>query len=281
MIRKLARIPGLSFVLQSTLLAALAGIPFVHAQQPDAQPPSTQPAPTQQPDAQPPSTEQPQAQQPSDQSSSSSQEAPAEETVPLHRKKVVTYSKWTFNAGGGASLTNGNTANFVRGGGGVGAVGVSRNASRYLGLRLDFQFDNLPLRTSALQLAQAPAATNHAYTLMLDPIINISASKNWGGYILGGGTFLHRSGKLDSSSAIPGSACNNFFTWWGHCFNNSLPITGNFLHSSQNEFGANFGGGITRQLTPKFQLYAEFRYVHAKHNNITTDFRPITVGLRW
>jgi len=267
MIRKVARIPGPSAVLQMLLLAAIAGVAPIHAQ--DA--PAAQQAP--------PSQSQTQPQQPDQQAGN--QEATPEESTPMRKKKAKGYDKWTFNAGGGGSLTNGNTQHFVRSGGGIGAFGVTRNGSRYLGLRLDFQFDNLPLRSSALQLAQAPSATDHAYTLMLDPIINIPATKVWGGYVLGGGTFLHRSGKLDSSSAIAGSACNNFFLWWGHCFNNSLPINGNFLHSSQNEFGANFGGGITRKLTPKFELYGEFRYVHAKHNGITTDFRPITVGLRW
>jgi|SRR3954451_1037144 len=284
MIPQFARIPRFTFVLLCILLTAFAGVPSTHAQQtPDQQPqaPAQDPA-AQPPQAPPPQAPPPQAQTPqADQQSSSSQET-QEEVGPVRKKKQAhPYNKWTFNVGGGASLTNGNTQNFVRGGGGVAAVGATRNANRYLGLRLDFQFDNLPLRTSALQAAQASSANSHAYTLMLDPIINIPISSNWGGYVLGGPTFLRRSGKLDNSSAIPGSACNSFFLWWGHCFNNSLPINGNFLHASQNEFGANFGGGITRKLTPKFELYAEFRYVHGKHNNITTDFRPITVGLRW
>lgn len=264
MTRKFVRISG--FVVQSCLLAALAGVSPIHAQDAPAQQPST------------PQTQQ-QPAQPTGQAGS--QEATPEETIPMKRKKPKGFDKWTFNAGGGGSLTNGNTQHFVRGGGGIGAFGVARNGGRYVGLRLDFHFDNLPLRSSALQAAQAPGATDHAYTLMLDPIINIPASKVWGGYVLGGATFLHRSGKLDSSSAIPGSACNNFFLWWGHCFAASLPINGNFLHSSLNQFGENFGGGITRKITPKFELYGEFRYVHAKSNGITTDFRPITVGLRW
>ena len=45
---------------------------------------------------------------------------------------------------------------------------------------LDFQFDNLPLRTSALQAAQATGATNHVYSFTLDPIINIPVSSNLG-----------------------------------------------------------------------------------------------------
>jgi len=261
MIRKLATIPGLRFL--AFLMTVPMGIAVVHAQQPSAQqPPAAQPQTQQQPDQ------------------SSSQEASPEETT-RPQKKPLDYKKWSFNVGGGASLPNGTTNTYVRGGGGIAAAGAARNYSKYFGLRLDFQFDNLPLRTSALESAQAPGATDHVYSLMLDPIINIHASKNWGGYLVFGPSFLHRSGKLDSSSAVPGSACNGFFTWWGHCFDSSLPINGNFLHSSQNEFGYNFGGGITRKIRPNMDFYAEFRYLHGKHNNITTDLRPITIGIRW
>jgi opacity protein-like surface antigen len=261
MIRKLATIPGLRYL--ALLMTVPMGIAVAHAQQPSAQqPPAAQPQSQQQPDQ------------------SGSQEASPEETT-RPRNKLRDYKKWTFNVGGGASLPNGTTNTYVRGGGGIAAAGAARNYSKYFGLRLDFQFDNLPLRTSALESAQAPGATDHVYSLMLDPIINIPASKNWGGYLVFGPSFLHRSGKLDSSTAIPGSACNGFFTWWGHCFASALPINGNFLHSSQNEFGYNFGGGITRKIRPNLDLYVEFRYLHGKHNNITTDLRPITIGIRW
>jgi opacity protein-like surface antigen len=273
MIRKFRTVPGLGLISSAIVMAMLAGVPTVSAQQ-------TEQAPAQQPQTQPPQPQQPEAQQPADQQSgSNSQEASTEETT--RTRKVKNYKNWTFNVDGGASLTNGTTAQFVRGGGGIIGGGVTRNASKYFGLRLDFQFDNLPLRNSALELAQAPSAINHAYTLMLDPVINISASKNWGGYIVFGASFVRRSGKLDSSSAIPGSACNPFFTWWGDCYASSLPISGRFLHENQNELGYNFGGGITRKVRGNTEVYVEFRYVHGKHNGFSTDFRPITLGVRW
>lgn len=263
MIRKFATIPGLGLFQSAILALMFPGVAAVHAQQT--------------PPAQPPAQSQTQ-QQPGQ---SSSQETSQEETGPSRRNKPRNYKKWSFNGGGGANLPYGTTRTYVRGGGGVAAVGAARNYSKYFGLRLDFQFNNLPLRASALELAQAPGANSHVYSLMLDPIINIPVSKNWGGYLVFGPSFYHRSGKLDSSTAIPGSACNGFFTWWGHCFANSLPINGNFLHSSQNEFGENFGGAITRKIRPNLDFYVEFRYMHGNHANITTDTRPITVGLRW
>jgi opacity protein-like surface antigen len=264
MIRKFAKVPELRFALVVTFLMILAGATTVRAQQTPA--PSTPAQPAQ---------AQPQPEQ------SSSQDTAADEETSRRKSKPRNYNKWTFNVGGGASLTNGVTTQFVKGGGPIGAAGAARNFSKYFGLRVDFQWDNLPLRDSALQLAQAPGATSHVYSFTFDPIINIPVTKVWSGYAVIGPSYFHRSGKLDSSTAVPGSACNAFFTWWGTCFNGSLPLNKDFLSASQNEFGYNFGGGIARRITPKFEFYGEFRYLHGKRNGITTDLRPITIGLRW
>ena len=153
--------------------------------------------------AQQPPAQQPSAQQPADQSSS--QEASTEETTRTRKAKVHDYKNWTFNVGGGASLTNGTTTKFVRGGGIIGAAGVARNYGKYFGFRLDFQLDNLPLRNSALGLAQAPGATSHVYSFTLDPIINIPVTKVWSGYAVFGPGYFHRSGKLDSSDRGSGN----------------------------------------------------------------------------
>ncbi len=271
MIRKFATVPGYRVTLALVLTTILTGATTLRAQ-------TTTPPP---PD-QAPSTQQP-ANPPAAQTSANpaTQEATPEEINSLHKVKVKGYKNWTFNAGGGANLTNGNTKNFVRGGGGALEAGAARNFSKYFGLRMDFQWDDLPLRDSALFLAQAPGGTSHVYSLSLDPIINIPATPTWGGYVLAGPSYYHRTGKLDSSTAIPGSACNPFFGWWGTCRSVSLPINGNFLSASQYEFGENFGGGITHKITDRFEMYLEFRYLHGKHSSITTDLRPITIGLRW
>ena len=275
MILKFAKVPSYRVVLMLILLTILAGATSVHAQQTPAQQPATQQPPAQQPPAQEPSA-QPQPQSPQ----SGVQESSSEE-VPGRKPKVKDYKNWVFNVGAGASLTNGTTAKFVRGGGFVVDGGAARNYSKYFGLRADFQFDNLPLRTSALQSAQAPSATSQVYSIHLDPIITIPVTKVWGGYILAGASFFHRSGKLQSSTALPGSACSPFFLWWGPCSNGNLPLNGSFLNSSQNEFGENFGGGVTRKISTNMEIYAEFRYLHGKRSGITTDLRPITVGVRW
>jgi opacity protein-like surface antigen len=206
---------------------------------------------------------------------------PADEESTSRRKKAHNFKTWTYNVGAGANIDSGTTRQFVRGGGVVGNVGVARNANKYLGLRADFIFADLPLKDSALQLAQANSATSYALDFTLDPIINIPVTSKYGGYVLFGPGYFHRSGSLSGDTTVPGSPCNAFFIWWGTCFNSSLPLNGKFTDSSQNQFGYNFGAGVTRKTPSGVEIYAEFRFTHGSHNGITTDVRPITIGVRW
>jgi len=221
------------------------------------------------------------AQQAPDSQQPAAQENPEPESTSRRKARPRDYRNWTFNVGVGANLPNGTTKTFVKGGGVGGAAGVARNYSKYFGFRLDFIGANLPLRTSALQLAQAPSGTDYVYGVTLDPIFNIPVTKKYTGYALVGPAFYHRSGKLDSSTVVPGTACSAFWTWWGTCFAGSVPLNKNFLATHQNEFGFNFGGGVARKVGQRLEIYGELRYLHGKHNGITTDLRPITIGVRW
>jgi opacity protein-like surface antigen len=230
--------------------------------------------------ANPPATSTPTPQQPTTQQPDTSQE-PAEEDTLGRRVKPKEYKNWTYNVGFGANIDSGGTKTFVRGGGLDGTVGVARNANKYLGLRADFIFENLPLRDSTLELAQATGATSYALDFTLDPIINIPVTKLYGGYILFGPGYFHRAGTLNGDTAVPGSGCNSFWTWWGACSNVSIPLSNSFESSSQNEFGYNFGAGVTRKMPSGAEIYVEYRITHGSANNTTTDTRPITIGVRW
>lgn len=288
MIRKSA-VFSLSSIVRGIFLAAiLAGGMTAFAQTPDQQnsgqqnpdqqnPGQQQPTAQQQPAAEQP----PAAQQPPANSQSGSQEATPEEITVRHRVKPKEFKNWNFNVGAGANVDSGPTKRFVRGGGLSFGGGVARNYSKYFGFRLDVLYNDLPLRNTAFQLAQATGGNSHAYSVTLDPIINIPVTKLWSGYVVFGPSYLHRSGKLDSSTAVAGEACNPFYAWWGRCFAGSLPLTVNFLRESENQFGYNIGAGIARKVYNNIEIYADFRIIHGNHNGITTDVRPITMGVRW
>jgi opacity protein-like surface antigen len=236
---------------------------------------------TQAPASQAPATQTPAAQQPAP-PAAPAQESSEEETSTSRRKaKPHDYRNWTFNVGGGANMGSGTTKIFVKGGGGAVSAGVARNYAKYFGIRLDGVWADLPLRSSALQLAQAPGASDYVYGLTLGPIINIPVTKKYAGYFLVGPGYFHHSGELDSSTFVAGSACNPFWTWWGTCRNGSVPITGNFEKTSQNEFGFTFAAGVSRKVSDRLEIYGEYRYLHAKHDDTTIGVQPITVGIRW
>ena len=232
------------------------------------------PAPA--PAAQQPAQPNPAAQQPA-----GGQEPAEEESIPGRKPKPHDYKNWTFNVGAGANLGGGTTRTYVRGGGFVGTLGVARNANKYLGLRADFFYADLPLRDSAQQLAQATGATSYALAVTLDPMISLPVTKVFSGYVLIGPGYYHRTGSLDGDTTVPGSACNGFWVWWGACANSSIPLSGSFVNSTQNQFGYNFGGGVARKFPSGAEIYLEGRFMHGSHNGITTDFRPITIGFRW
>ena len=260
MIRKFLTVP--SVTITAIFAMILAGATTLCAQQNSAEQPSGQPAQAQQ-----------QPQQPSIQETQEQEE----ETSSSRKAKPKEYKNWTFNVGGGASLMNAATQTFVRNGGVVAGGGVTRNYGKYLGLQAQFQWNNLPLRTSALRSAQAPGGTAYLYSVMLDPIINIPVTKVWGGFVVIGGSYYHRGGTLDSSTVIRGTGCSPFYHWWGTCRNGSIPEAGNFLSTSQNDLGFNGGFGVTRKIRGNMDFYAEFRYLRSS----ATSLRPITIGLRF
>ena len=200
--------------------------------------------------------------------------------TPTRRVKIRDYRTWLFNAGAGANLPNGTTEQYVRGGAPVADVGAARNFSKYFGFRMDLSWTDLPLRTSALQLAQASSGSDHVYGLTFDPVVYIPVTSVYSGYALIGPGFFRRSGEIDSSHAVPGGGCNAFWDWWGTCLNGSLPL-GTFQKENQNQFGFNYGGGIARKVTDKIDLYTEFRALHGSRHGNTTDARTLTIGLRW
>src|SRR6202035_5810808 len=113
----------------------------------------------------------PAAQQPAAQTPDKSQEPADEESTSRRKAKPRDYKNWSYNVGFGANVDSGTTRTFVRGGGYVATAGVARNGNKYLGLRGDFFFANLPLRDSALRLAQATGDSSYLFAFTVDPIV--------------------------------------------------------------------------------------------------------------
>jgi hypothetical protein len=286
MMGKFASMTATASLLTLLVLIILLGAQGVAQTAPAEQTPAPAPAApapaAQQPAAPNPAATAPAATAPAAQQPDTGQE-PSDEISSSRRKKPRDYKNWVYDVGGGANLDSGATKTWVRGGGLVGTAGVARNANKYLGLRADFIFADLPLRDSTENLAQATGARNYAYAIALDPIINLPVTKVYSGYVLLGASYIHRAGNLSGSTIVPGLGCNAFWNWWGSCQNStvSIPLSGSFVNSSLNQFGYNLGGGVARKMPSGVEIFGEVRLMHGTHNGITTDFRPITIGFRW
>jgi opacity protein-like surface antigen len=271
MIGKFATASALALLVLIILMAAQG-----FAQTTPATPPAAQDPAAQAPPAQAPAAPAQAAQQPA------SGQEPADEASLRRKVKPKDFKNWTFNVGAGANVDSGTTRDWVRGGGFGGSIGVARNVNKYLGLRADGIFADLPLRDSTQELVGASGATSYAYAITLDPIINVPVTSLYSGYIVFGGNYVHRAGKLDDDTTLPGSPCNGFWRWWGVCEGNgSISLSNNFVNANENQFGYNFGAGVTRKMPSGVEIYAEYRILHATSNGIASDFRPITIGFRW
>lgn len=268
------------FLTATSLTLLLMVVSGIHASAQDAPPAQSPAVPAPAPAQQPPVPATPAAQQPAAQPDHS-QEPADEISSSMRRQRARDYKKWVYNVGAGANIDSGATKTYVRSGGGLGTAGIARNANKYLGLRADFFFTNLPLRDSTLELAGATSANNYALAFTLDPVINFPVTNLWGGYILFGPGYYHRFGTLNDDSTTPGSACNHFWTWWGACSSLSVPLNNSFVNSSLNQVGYNVGVGVTRKMPSGVEVYAEFRLNHASGDYTTTDYRPVTLGVRW
>ena len=90
------------------------------------------------------------------------------------------YKNWAYNVGGGASLTNGNTAHYVRGGGGIAAPEWPATPTSILDCASTSSSTIFPCARPRCRPRRRPGATDHVYSLTLGPIINIPVTEGLG-----------------------------------------------------------------------------------------------------
>jgi len=117
-----------------------------------------------------------------------------------------------------------------------------------------------------------------------------SSEHPFGGYVLGGLGIYHRIVQLTSPSVGYTTVCDPY---WYVCYPGLVSVDTIIGDRSSNDFGMDFGGGITFGHEAKF--YVESRYHYVWGRTITTDagtacaggcttnagYFPLTFGVRW
>ena len=108
--------------------------------------------------------------------------------------------------------------------------------------------------------------------------------KSVGVYFIGGGGWYHRSASLSEEVVTgQGVSCSPEWLWWGFNCSSGLVTSNQTITSfSVSSMGANAGVGFTAKIgEPRYRFYVEARYNYAPTKNTTTQFIPITAGVRF
>ena len=213
-------------------------------------------------------------------------------------------NKWAFVVGGGFTLPVGGTHGYAttsykfQG-------GVGRNLNKNFGVILQFDWDNFGINTNTLNnllaiyngigagLTQIGGDT-HVWSFTLNPIYNFAQRDNWGGYVVGGLGFYHKSTTFTTPSI--GEYCDPFYGCYLYQANQAID------KYTSNAFGINGGLGLTYKFS-RFadeRFFAEVRYVYNfnsrrpfdvsgatpyfnafPQNSQPTTFIPVTFGIRF
>ena len=145
--------------------------------------------------------------------------------------------------------------------------------------------------------SQLIESNHHMHTLTFNAVYTApKGNSKVGGYGLGGLGYYHRTVQLTSPAVGYTTFCDPY---WYVCYPAAVPIDNILVDRSSNDFGINFGGGVTFG-GEGVNFYAEIRYHYvwgpevqaqgpvvsggpcqASACSTNAQYLPITFGVRW
>src|SRR5262245_58974016 len=178
------------------------------------------------------------------------------------------YKKVDFNVGFGTTIpVSGFKDSFDTGWNG--AVGVTFNLSPTLGVLAEYMYDRMDGPSKTITVFPTPGGINGQTALhesnqqIHSGTFNIVARSKQrnsiiGGYGLGGLGIYHRTVQITTPSVGYTTICDPY---WYVCYPTLVSVDTIIGDRSSNDFGINFGGGITFGHTAKFYVEARYHYV--------------------
>jgi hypothetical protein len=188
-----------------------------------------------------------------------------------------------------------------------GTFGVTFNLNEHVGLQAEYNYSRMNGPDKTISLTATPVAatitngiiqSNHQMHVGSFNVVyrGNSAEHPIGGYVLGGAGIYHRIVQLTSPSVGYTTYCDPY---WYVCYPAAVSVDQIIGDRSSNDFGIDFGGGITFGHEAKF--YIESRYHYVWGPSITSagtlpagtaapcsggcssnaSYFPLTFGFRW
>ena len=181
------------------------------------------------------------------------------------------------------------------------SLGLMWNITPEVGILSEYMYDRLGGPERTLDFSSLPGAaaqsgiiqSNHqvhsgTFNLVYEP--RLAANERAlpiGVYALGGGGIYHRLIQLTTPSIGYTSVCDPY---WFICYPTLVPVDTIIGDRSSNDFGVNFGAGVTFGGNAKFYVESRYHYVWGPKvtNPVTSQeastnagYFPLTFGVRW
>jgi opacity protein-like surface antigen len=178
------------------------------------------------------------------------------------------YKPIEWNIGFGATFP---TADFKQNfdAGWNGTFGVTFNINEHLGVQGEYIYSRMEGPDKVISLTANPIGgaitngllqSNHQMHVGNVNLVYRGGNRDsgLGGYVLGGLGLYHRMIQLTSPSVGYTTFCD---PWWYVCYPVAVSVDTIIGDRSSNDFGINFGGGITFGHEAKFYIEARYHYV--------------------
>lgn len=186
--------------------------------------------------------------------------------------------KFTFNAGGGATVPLGELAQRLDNGWHL-SVGGGYNFAPQFGVIAEYMYHGMGVTRSTLNAASVPDGNAHIQSVTLNPIVRLNPKGRVGAYFIGGVGYYRRTVEFTEPSTATVLLFDPFFGFFVPVL---VPVNRVIGSVVRDGFGGNVGGGVTFALGQSgMKLYTEARYHRADAGSVTTQFVPVTVGVRW
>jgi hypothetical protein len=184
-----------------------------------------------------------------------------------------------------------------------GSFGVTFNFNEHLGVQAEYIYGHMNGPDRNISISDSPVGaaitnglieSNHQMHIGSFNLIYKAQGQDRpiGGYVLGGAGIYHRKVQLTSPQTGYTTICDPY---WYVCYPTLVPIDLILGERSSNDFGIDFGGGITFGHGAKFYIETRYHYVFGKDvtppagssvtcpNNCSTSasYWPLTFGVRW
>jgi opacity protein-like surface antigen len=185
--------------------------------------------------------------------------------------------------------------------GGQFAIGGTFWTSPTVGIQAEYNYSKMngPSKTLTLFPTPVAAATGtgilesnqHIHAGIFDVVFRPPQHGGAvGGYVLGGIGVYHRTIQLTSPAVGYTTICDPY---WYVCYPAAVPVDQIIGDRSSNDFGINFGGGLTFGHTAKFYVEARYHYVWGPDitkigsgntsgpTSTNSSYLPLTFGVRF